>query len=145
MHADLASYLAGAWTVARTATDRRAGTVHRMTGTARYTPGDDGIAYVETIQWTVNGQTFDAHRAYTLVPTGPWRAEVYFTDGRFFHALDLRTGRAEVAHACPPDHYAGWYALHDRDTHRTGWTITGPRKDIAITTRYTRIAARHRS
>jgi hypothetical protein len=116
-----------------------------MTGTARYTPGDDGIAYVETIQWTVNGQTFDAHRAYTLVPTGPWRAEVYFADGRFFHVVDLRTGRAEVAHACPPDHYAGWYALDDPDTHRTGWTITGPRKDIAITTRYTRIAARHRS
>ncbi len=132
------AYLAGTWHVARMVADRRAQAEHRMIGAACYTPTADGLQYRETVRWTVNGQTFDAQREYTLVPTGPWRAELYFADGRFFHVLDLSAGAAEVAHACPPDHYAGWYVLDGPDTHRTGWTVTGPRKALSLVSTYTR-------
>jgi hypothetical protein len=38
----------------------------------------------------------------------------------------------------PPAHEGGWYARDDPDTHRTGWTITGPRKDIVLATTFRR-------
>mgnify|MGYP006289319991 FL=1 len=133
------AYLAGTWHVARVIADRRAGREYRMSGRARYTPTPDGLHYAEQVRWTApDGRPLDGHRCYRLVATGPWSAELRFADGRHFHTLDLRTGTAEVAHACPPDRYAGWYALDGPDAHRTGWTVTGPRKALTIVSAYTR-------
>lgn len=139
---DLIAYLVGTWRIERVVADRRADAKHSMAGTAWYMRARDGLHYAERVRWTApDGQLLDGHRRYWLVATGPWAAEVRFEDGRLFHPLDLRTGRAAVQHTCAPDHYAGWYALDGRDRHRTGWTVTGPRKDLVIATTYTRSPA----
>jgi len=139
---ELVRYLAGTWTLERRATDRYTGLVHHMAGQARYTITAEGLAYAERVRWIApDGTPLRGERHYTIVALGPWSAEVRFADGRHFYALDLAAGWAEVAHACPPDHYRGRYTLDGPNRHRTHWTVTGPRKDLTLVTTFTRLPA----
>lgn len=141
---DLRRYLAGRWRVERLAEDRRSDARHRMTGTVDFTPDGDALAYHEAVTWTLDGQTFNAERRYRYAfpdPAAPLTAEVSFPDGAPFHALDLAQGACTVAHACPPDRYDGHYRLLDRDRFQLRWCVTGPRKDLILTTLFQRAEA----
>ncbi|MCZ9342306.1 DUF6314 family protein, partial [Streptomyces sp. TRM76130] len=65
-------------------------------------------------------------------------AEVRFADGRFFHDLDLTTGRHVTGHPCAADLYRGEFTVRDRDRWRTVWQVTGPAKNLLLTTEYAR-------
>jgi hypothetical protein len=63
---------------------------------------------------------------------------VAFADGRPFHALDLTDGACAVEHVCGEDRYEGEYRLSDAGTLAVRWRVTGPAKDLEITTTYRR-------
>lgn len=137
---DLRRYFEGDWRIDRLAEDRRAGTTHRMRGTARFVPSEQGLRYDERVVWQPpGGAEHVGERSYIWVPTGPHRAELRFPDGRAFHGLDLAHGAAEVTHDCPPDRYAGLYRVLDSDRFRVRWGVTGPRKDLVLSTLFVRL------
>ena len=141
MLGSLESYLAGRWRVVRIGRDRARGTRHILTGTARFAPAaGGGLTLDEAVTWTVGGQRLEGERRYRFTFSAPWRAAVWFADGRPFHDLDLTAGAADVAHDCPPDSYKGRYRLTGLDSFRVIWRVRGPHKDLVLTTRLTRIA-----
>jgi uncharacterized protein DUF6314 len=78
-----------------------------------------------------------AARRLSIAPAGDgWL--VSFDDGRPFHALDLAGGACAVEHVCGDDRYAGEYRLIDAGTLAVRWRVTGPGKDLEITTTYRR-------
>lgn len=134
----LHGFLEGLWSLQRAGHDRRTGDISIFTGTASFVPDSNALLYTERVTWTAAGQTLHGHRSYRFTFTGPWSAQVWFLDGRFFHALNMRQNAATVVHTCPPDHYTGWYRLDGTGTYTTHWTIQGPRKNIDLHTRYQR-------
>lgn len=139
---DLRRYFSGRWRIDRLAEDRRAGAAYRMIGTGAF-QGDGGtLAYQEAVAWSVDGRRFTASRGYRYLfdAQTPAAAQVRFDDGRPFHALDLADGTAEVTHDCPPDRYDGFYRLLDADRFRVRWVVTGPRKDLVLSTLFVRVA-----
>jgi hypothetical protein len=64
--------------------------------------------------------------------------QVRFSDGRPFHALDLRDGACAVAHPCGEDRYEGEYRVSGPDELEVRWRVRGPSKDGRIASRYRR-------
>lgn len=62
-----------------------------------------------------------------------------FDDGRPFHPLDLRAGRADVEHLCGSDTYRGTYVVAGAEAFSTRWRVTGPGRDDAIVTAYRKL------
>lgn len=94
------------------------------------------LEYSETGTLRLSGQPpMQAERRY-LWRSGP---SVWFTDGRFFHAVPPGGGTAH--HQCDPDSYAVTYDF-SRWTGRgvpefsTRWAVTGPRKAYQMDTLY---------
>jgi hypothetical protein len=139
---DLCSYFEGDWRIDRLAEDRCAGITYRLGGTARFVPTPDGLDYAERVVWQLCGGPQNAGtRSYQWILTGTYSAELRFPDGRRFHALDLAGGCAEVVHDCPPDRYDGLYRLRDAHGFRVRWVVSGPRKDLVLSTLCTRIGS----
>lgn len=134
---DLAAFLLGEWSVARTIN----GGVGHFDGVAGF--ADDrrgGVTWRETGRLTLGEHTGDAWRSYRIAPApaaGGW--EVAFEDGRPFHPLDLRAGRCEVEHLCGADVYRGVYEVHDVDRLTVTWRVSGPAKDDALAGEYRRL------
>jgi hypothetical protein len=63
---------------------------------------------------------------------------VFFTDGRFFHRAAVADGIACVTHDCAPDLYRGRYRFIGPDRWSLSWRITGPRKDLVISSVFSR-------
>ena len=63
---------------------------------------------------------------------------VFFADGRFFHRADITKGTAAVSHDCAPDTYRGRYRFPGPERWSLSWRITGPRKDLVISTVFSR-------
>lgn len=63
---------------------------------------------------------------------------VLFPDGRFFHEAAFAQGLAHVVHECAPDLYRGRYRLAGPDRWWLSWRVTGPRKDLVITSLFSR-------
>lgn len=139
---DLKGYLAGTWTLTRSAVDRRAGTRHEMRGHAVFAPEDDGLLYRENVCWEAAGRTFDGYRVYRFTFPEPAQAVVCFEDGQFFHTLDLTEGVDRIGHDCPPDRYIGSYRALDAARYQVSWRVKGPRKDLLLLTVYRRMAPR---
>jgi hypothetical protein len=110
----------------------------RLTGTARFTPERGGLRYAEGGTLIFGAYHGTASQNYGFGLSNPDLAAVQFDDGRPFHQLDLRTGRAEIFHACAPDDYRGRYRVDRWTTWSLVWRIKGPRKDLRIATRYHR-------
>lgn len=135
---DLARFLVGPWRIERRIADLHSGTTGRLTGEARFVPAPGRLRYDER-----GTLVFDAYRG--AAGQGHWfaldrlgAADVQFDDGRPFHRLDLSSGRADVVHNCPPDHYQGRYRVGGQHRWTLTWLVRGPRKRVLIGTRYTR-------
>lgn len=101
---------------------------------------DGGLSYRESGHLAFADYRGPAERVYRFRFPGPGRAQVFFADGRFFHALDLSGGADNVEHRCGDDLYRGRYALEDAQRWTLRWRVTGPRKDLLLATRYLRFA-----
>lgn len=132
----LAAFL-GAWSIARTIEDIRAGRTGRLIGTARFTDGAAGLDYAEEGALTFgDAPPVTASRRYLWCDAGPCSIEVRFADGRFFHRFDTGETAPGAAHECPPDHYGVRYDFAAWPRWRTEWRVRGPRKDYGMVTQY---------
>ncbi|MFF7141959.1 DUF6314 family protein [Streptomyces nodosus] len=139
---DVRAHLAGRWRVERTVRDLASGETGHFSGTTVFSPledGRDGLLHQESGTFVWRGTPRPAERTLWFL-TGPaaGTAEVRFTDGRFFHDLDLATGRHVADHPCAADLYRGEFTVRDADHWRTVWRVRGPAKDLVLTTDYTR-------
>ncbi|MDI5966041.1 DUF6314 family protein [Streptomyces sp. SL13] len=134
--ADALGYLAGRWRVRRTVLDLTAGETGRFEGVADFTAhGDDGtLAHAERGEFHWRGTARSATRAHAYAPGPGGTALVGFPDGRPFHDLDLRTGRWRAVHGCPPDRYEGQFTVLGPDRWQVVWRVTGPAKNLLLTT-----------
>lgn len=136
---DLRAYLAGTWNLARTISDTRLGQRGTMTGQAVFrNDGDDLLRYREDGRLAFGGYQDDAAREYLYRFAEPAVAFVCFVDGRPFHELDLRAGEAAVRHLCSDDIYDGVIQAESEQSWRAHWSVSGPRKNLSIESRYTR-------
>jgi hypothetical protein len=79
-----------------------------------------------------------AGRTLELRP-GAESMAVHFSDGRFFHDLDLGVPRSHLTHDCAPDRYAGIVDVTGADSWRIVWFCDGPSKKLVIRTSYRRL------
>ncbi|GAA0286251.1 DUF6314 family protein [Rhodovulum strictum] len=136
---DLGAF-AGAWRIERVIEDARAGHVARFEGQAVFTPDADGLVHAESGRLHLPGQApMTAERRY-LWRQGASGIEVFFEDGRFFHAI-APGPRAQALHDCPPDRYEVGYDFARWPDWSSLWRVAGPRKDYAMRSAYARLGA----
>ncbi|RVU25488.1 hypothetical protein EOT10_13770 [Streptomyces antnestii] len=141
--ADVLGYLAGRWGVERTVRDLGDGTAGTFSGTTDFTREEagGGLLHHEAGTFVWQGAARAATRTLRfLLGEVPGTAVVRFSDGRFFHGLDLRTGRHTADHPCAADLYRGEFEVAGPDAWRMEWRVRGPAKDLVLTTTYTRTA-----
>lgn len=137
---DVLGYLAGRWHVERTVRDLATGDTGSFTGATVFEPlPDGGLLHRESGTFVWQGVARPAERTLRFLPgPTPAEAEVRFADGRFFHGLDLRTGRHRAEHPCAADLYRGEYRVLGSDRWELDWRVGGPAKDLLLSTRYRR-------
>lgn len=145
---DLRAYLLGpgdpgpgVWSVDRDLLDRALGTRGTFSGVVRFlsTP-DGGLALRE--EGTVHWPSFagPAFREYLLRASArPDALDVFFPDGRLFHRMSFSADANLDRHWCDPDTYRVTYVFVDAHTFSYSWDITGPRKDLLLSSRLTRL------
>jgi hypothetical protein len=84
-----------------------------------------------------DGPSFVAERAYLWRQDGR-RIAVDFPDGRPFHDFD--PAKPAAHHLCIADDYAVRYDFGMWPAWQAAWTVTGPRKDCTMVSRYSRAA-----
>jgi len=135
---DLRRYLAGAWTVSRLIDDRRQRARGSFLGWAWFTESADGLDYRERGQMLLPVYRGIATQGYRYRFAAPGRAVVRFADGRFFHDLDLSEGSWQAEHLCGQDLYEGRFAVQGEDHWSVGWRVSGPRKNLLLSSRFLR-------
>jgi Family of unknown function (DUF6314) len=134
----LPALFSGTWRLDRHIRDRRAGGFGTLRGVARFTPDDTMLRYEENGVLALGEFRSEARRDYRFRIEGPAAFSVFFADGGFFHRADLEDGRAVVRHDCAPDDYRGRYRIFGPDSWLLTWQVRGPRKDMLISTRFSR-------
>ena len=129
---DLGEYLLGHWRVERRVFDRCRGEIGTFSGELCFESGPGGLRATETGRMIYGETETDAERVLLYHFEGSTRARVLFSDGRFFHELDLGTGRARVSHLCGDDTYIGGFWVVSRDILLQRWRVLGPRKDLVL-------------
>ncbi|HTI01979.1 MAG TPA: DUF6314 family protein [Acidisoma sp.] len=138
MQAGLSHVFQGEWRLIRRMRDRKRGEMGRLEGEARFTLEAPGmLAFEERGMLTLGSMRTEARRAYRydMTETG---FRVLFPDGRFFHEARLEGTRADVSHDCAPDLYRGRYRFVSPHRWWLSWRITGPRKDLVISSLFLR-------
>jgi hypothetical protein len=134
---DLLAWLTGTWSVDRAINGR----AHAFTGTAEFmAQGDDRLRWEEHGRLVLGAYSGPASRVLLIVrdPAGSGH-EVFFDDGRLFHALDLAaSARCAAEHPCGPDLYRGTYAVEGDDVLRVVWHVEGPGRADVIESVYRR-------
>lgn len=136
--ADLRAFLAGRWQLTRDLTDHRDGMAGDMMGHAVFAAEDDTLRYRETGAMRLGGYHGQAYQSYLYYFPQPAAAQIRFTDGRAFHALDLTDGVWQAVHHCGADTYEGRFRVLSFNLWEATWRIAGPRKDQRLSTRYRR-------
>lgn len=158
--ANIQECLTGSWIFERFINDRKNNCVIEVEGTANWAESSpDRLLYTELGRLKRNDLSLAAavetrnSYEYRLNAGHPAACDVYFSDGRFFHELDLSTGKHEsIVHNCVNDVYTGtWLALVVANSTpavgelpsstrrlRVTWTVAGPTKDYTSITDYSR-------
>ena len=110
----------------------------RLHGIAEFVRDGDGIRFEERGVLVLPQTRAEARRDYRFVPESDHAFSVFFADGRFFHRAAVAGGSAHVVHDCAPDTYRGRYRFPAPDRWSLSWRITGPRKDLVISTVFSR-------
>ncbi|KMS75023.1 hypothetical protein ACM01_12150 [Streptomyces viridochromogenes] len=137
---DVLTYLAGSWRVERSVRDLASGEEGEFSGTTVFGPLDEGgLLHHESGTFVWREVPRPAERTLRFLPgSSPGTADVRFTDGRFFHDLDLTSGQHIAGHPCSADLYRGEFTVRDEERWRTVWRVRGPAKDLVLTTDYAR-------
>lgn len=140
---DLRTFLQGEWNLERRVQDRRAGQDGALTGAATFAAAGSELLYREEGRLVIGEHANPVYegpalQSYRYAFLEPARATVSFNDGRFFHDLDLSSGAWACTHLCDADRYDGDFSALGRDALCVVWTVTGPRKDLVLDSRYRR-------
>ena len=136
---ELNAYFAGSWRLTRRIHDLKRREIGRFLGEARFAPdGPAAFDFTERGVLALPMMRSEARRDYRFEMTGSG-FRVFFPDGRFFHEAIFAQGRADVAHDCPPDLYRGRYRMSGPDRWWLTWRIGGPRKDLMISSAFSRM------
>lgn len=135
---DLTLFLEGDWILKKRVRSREPWQTGFAQGRATFSRAPDGLLYHETVQLHYGDYQGRASRSYRYCPRAPGIADVFFTDRRFFHTLNLRSGRWHAEHLCGPDVYRGDFRVIDEARWLVRWRATGPRKNVSILTVYER-------
>lgn len=149
MTSELIDHFKGEWRLQRRMRDLKRGEIGRLAGVARFSPAGPGaagpgaaglgaLAFEEEGMLVLGSMRTEARRSYRYEMTERG-FRVLFPDGRFFHEAVLEGGRALVQHDCAPDLYRGRYRIESADRFWLSWRITGPRKDLVISSLFSRI------
>lgn len=136
---DLKAFLEGMWKLERSLEDGLRDETGALIGEARFVTADGGLDYREEGMLSLGAHSGAAHQAYRYDFPTPGRAAVSFTDGRFFHDLDLTAGIWTCRHRCGDDDYAGEFRALNADLLRVLWRVKGPRKDMLLDGLYRRV------
>jgi Family of unknown function (DUF6314) len=128
-------YFIGRWEIARDIVDRRTSASGAFRGTAEFVPDEAGVRWIEDGELTWAGHRMSAGRRLRMVPGAEGRIDVFFDDGRYFHALDVA-----FKHDCAPDTYVGRLVIGSRDGFTLTWDVEGPATSIRISSSYLRAA-----
>jgi hypothetical protein len=127
----------GLWDVERDVEDVRAGRAGRFSGTARFAPDPEGLAYAEAGTLSLAGvPPMPASRRYLWRDGGAGTIEVRFEDGRLFHRFCADEPAPAAAHDCPPDRYRVRYDFARWPRWQAEWRVQGPRKDYGLVSRF---------
>jgi hypothetical protein len=127
---ELLRWLEGSWSVERAINGRE----RAFTGSAEFVADGEGrMRWEERGRLVLDAYSGPASRVLFIVGD-----EVFFDDGRLFHALDLAPGSCDALHPCGPDLYRGTYTAEDDDTLRVVWHVEGPGRADLIESVYRR-------
>ncbi|VXC44622.1 conserved hypothetical protein [Arthrobacter sp. 9AX] len=130
----------GRWTINRDLLDRADGTRGTFSGVVHFVSADDGgldLREEGIMRWPAF--TGPATRAYVLKTTArPDTLAVYFPDGRPFHSMSFTPEENRDRHWCDPDTYRVTYTYGGPDNFSYSWDVTGPSKDLLLTSRLAR-------
>ena len=130
----------GTWRLRRRILDRRAGEAGRLAGLVRFEEGAGGAVQREEGTLTLALRPpMTATRTY-LWSTAPGRLVVRFADGGEFHEFADDASLAEAEHLCGDDCYRVRYDFRGWPYWRAVWSVTGPRKDLVITSAFAPLA-----
>jgi hypothetical protein len=133
---DPAAFLPGTWRVERELEDAGLGR-GRFSGRAEFARDGAELRWVEAGRMTIGAYDGPARRELRVAcDEDGW--VVRFGDGRPFHRLDLRDGRAELEHPCGDDRYRGELVVRGPDAFAVTWTVIGPGKTQRLSARYER-------
>ena len=135
--ADTLNFLLGRWTLERFFTDHRSGTDGRFEGNATITPSSSprgaGLGlrahYQEVGTLRLGRHEGPASRSLELVRLESSVVMLYFTDGKPFVDLDLRSGEWRSAHPCGEDHYEILTVARSPSEIEEQWRVRGPTED----------------
>ena len=136
---DLARFLVGSYELARRilCTD---GTHFDVHGRAEFSAtGSREILYVERATLESDHGPVEVSRSHRYRLTTRTTADLYLSDGTFFHRLDLRVGRSAATHLCGEDRYRGLYVADGADL-LVRWHCLGPYKRYISTSRLSRLS-----
>lgn len=140
---EISRYFIGDWLLSRRVVDRRAGLIGRLFGRATFRLDQDindgTLIYEESGVMSYGDHEGQASQSHRWRIVDRQRAEIYFSDGRFFHSLDLTTSKSPTRHSCAPDDYCGRFHLLNEKSWRSTWKVSGPRKDLIIASLFRRI------
>ena len=134
----LRDFLAGRWTLERQVIDRRSGWRGGLTGWAHFTPDGAALRYREDGQLSLPQGRYRTSRVLCFQFPDPHRARVNFSDGRFFHDLELGAAPWRARHLCAADSYRGRFQRLGDLGWRSVWLVCGPRKRQRIASLYRR-------
>lgn len=140
---DMMEKLTGAWSFSRVIESQAT-----MQGVATFTPVDKGrLAYREQGNLELaNGTIVQAEREY-IFGGSDGGFQVFFKEDppRLFHEISLSASSGgelsgSAGHLCNRDDYQSAYIFMPDGTFVVRHVVSGPRKDYAMTTTYTRLS-----
>jgi hypothetical protein len=140
---DTLSFLLGQWSLERLLTDHRSGTDGRFEGSVTIVEAPSGSSagfgvrahYDETGTIRFGNYEGPASRSLELVRQESAVVMLYFTDGKPFVDLDLRSGTWRSTHPCGEDHYEIFTVVRSLNEVEEHWRVRGPTEDYdAVTT-----------
>ena len=141
---NLIGFLEGTWQFERKVHDMQLDSEVDAIGVAWFKAGEphngqDTLDYIEEGGTDLGETELELDREFRYNFTNSALAEVRFTDGRFFHVLDMSKGIVRVDHNCGEDTYSGVFRALNADGWLSVWRIEGPGKSQVVTTRYIRV------
>lgn len=140
---DTLGFLLGTWELERLIDDHRERSRGSFAGSADLVPMaksdgarlSDRARYDERGQMRFLGHLGPAFRSLEYAQLDESRVMLYFTDGRPFVDLDLRSGAWRSEHPCAEDHYEITTVVRSKNVVQEYWRVRGPETDYdAVTT-----------